>query len=236
MTFWTNKKLEDALRKCVDGFHADNIKQAGYELGVADEYAITTPDGEGARIKIQAGEMIRIAPGQFALLLTQEIVRVPAEVLGLISVKASWKLKGLVNISGFHVDPGFHGRLKFAVYNASGRTLVIEPKRRFFVLWFCGLSEEIPKERLYNGTHQAQEGIRDEDVSAIGGMVASPAGLSKRVDGLRSQIRLQWVVIALLVTALVAWAIADRTSRCTPQSSPTTREPTAVAEPAPSER
>ena len=74
--------------------------------------------------------MLFRSPGQFAFLLTDEIVEVPDSAMALISIKAKIKWRGLINVSGFHVDPGFKGRLIFSVYNAgpgasAPRTVVI---------------------------------------------------------------------------------------------------------------
>ena len=48
-----------------------------------------------------------IPPGQFAFLLTEEVVSVPPDALAFISIRAKTKFRGLVNVSGFHVDPGY---------------------------------------------------------------------------------------------------------------------------------
>jgi dCTP deaminase len=189
MTFSTNEQLHTAFAGgVVKPFAEVNIQQAAYELGVAHEYAMTSLAGEGERRRIADGDDIVIPPGQFALLLTEEIVNIPAHAMGLISVKASWKLRGLVNVSGFHVDPGFHGRLRFAVYNASGQTLRMKPGRRLFQLWLNRLSEPLPEKALYKNKLPPDAGIQDDDVTAIAGMVASPAGLSARIGDLGERL------------------------------------------------
>ena len=43
-----------------------------------------------------------------AMLITEEQVNVPLDAMAFISMKAGKKLGGLINISGFHVDPGFN--------------------------------------------------------------------------------------------------------------------------------
>lgn len=205
MTFWTNENLKTALRdeKLVVPFDPRYIEQAAYELGISAEYAVTEADGEGRRHVVEPGDFIRIPSGQFALLLTEEIIRVPDRALAFISVKASWKLRGLVNISGFHADPGFHGRLKFSVYNASGQTIDITPGRRVFLIWFNNLAEAIPEDKLYRGQHQAQEGIRDDDLQAIRGMVASPAGLSTRITTLGDRLSAEVTKIETALTKII---------------------------------
>jgi len=78
---------------------------AGIDLGILDTRA-------------QPGEQFVIPPGQFAYLLTEEVVRIPSSAMGFISLKFGVKGPGLINVSGFHVDPGYWGRLVFSVYNA----------------------------------------------------------------------------------------------------------------------
>ena len=70
-----------------------------------------------------------IPPGQFGLLITEEVVQVPMDAIAFISIKAGIKFRGLVNVSGFHADPGFSGKLKFAVYNAGSQRLVLDRVR-----------------------------------------------------------------------------------------------------------
>ena len=61
--------------------------------------------------------------------------------MGFISVKATYKLKGLVNVSGFDVDPGWTARLIFTVFNAGPGD---DPPRKGafeFLIWIADLDE-----------------------------------------------------------------------------------------------
>jgi dCTP deaminase len=181
VAFWSRQRVESqqAAEKLVEPYLAEHIEQNAYALGVAPEYAITTPDGGGAKRTAAVGEHITIPPGQFALLLTEEIVCVPASAMAFISVKAQFKLRGLINVSGFHVDPGFRGRLKFAVYNAGSIPFDLKPGQRLFLIWYAELDQ--PTTGLYDGRHQGQDGITAEDVMSIRGIVVSAAAISSRV-------------------------------------------------------
>lgn len=55
---------------------------------------------------LEPGQDVSIEPGEFALMLTDELIHVPEDLVGFISVRFGYKRRGLVNISGFHVDPG----------------------------------------------------------------------------------------------------------------------------------
>jgi dCTP deaminase len=189
MAFWSKERIEveHARRALVAPYASRHIEQSAYALGVASEYAITSSDGGGAKRKAGEGEHITIPPGQFALFLTEETITVPAYSMAFISMKAKYKLRGLINVSGFHVDPGFSGRLKFAVYNAGSIAVDLVPGQRLFLIWYCDLDR--PTEALYEGSHQSQDGITAEDVMSIRGMVVSPAGLSARVDDVEKALR-----------------------------------------------
>ena len=86
-----------------------------------------------------AGEMCCIGPGQFAFIQTKERVRVPMDAIAFISVRAGFKFQGLINVSGFHVDPGWDGKLVFAVFNASGSDFRFGAGERLFQIWYASL-------------------------------------------------------------------------------------------------
>lgn len=189
MAFWTKERLkrEQAGRPLVIPYSSDRVEECAYALGVAGEYALTSDDGGGSKRTVTAGEHIVIPPGQFALLLTDEKIFVPPNALAFISIKAKFKLRGLINVSGFHVDPGFRGRLKFAVYNAGAVAIDLKPTQRLFLIWYCDLDQET--EATYCGSHQGQDGITPDDVMSIRGIVVSPAGINSRIAALEDSVK-----------------------------------------------
>src|SRR6266513_4854187 len=140
MAFWSNQTL---LRRIpaegiVSEFTVSSIKYCACELNLGDEAFLTSSDNDTKQIIGPPGQLC-IPPGQFALLITQQMITMPEKAIGFISIKASIKFRGLVNVSGFHVDPGFKGRLKFSVYNAGSRNLDLTPGNRVFLIWRCDL-------------------------------------------------------------------------------------------------
>src|SRR5207253_11082637 len=137
------------------------VVTGSYELGVVSEAY-----GTGQKRKLQLGEQghVVIPPGQFALLITEERVRIPPEAIGFISIKSKFKLWGLINVSGFHVDPGFDGKLIFSVYNAGVQDIVISRRTRVFLLWLSSWDE--PGD-VYKGKRLGQKSIPDEDMMKI---------------------------------------------------------------------
>ena len=203
MAFWSSEKLAERieLEKLVTPFDSKSIKCAAYELSMGSECFLTS-DEDNTKDRLENHDQIAIPPGQFGLLMTEEEVRVPLHAIAFISIKASVKFRGLVNVSGFHVDPGFSGRLKFSVYNAGAQPVVIQRNQRVFLIWFADL------DRLtndgYAGKHKDQNQISSEDVMRIQGKIASPAHLALRLDELEVRFKTWCGTILALVVAMFA--------------------------------
>ncbi|RZK44825.1 MAG: hypothetical protein EOO61_02410 [Hymenobacter sp.] len=146
---------------------------------MGNEY-YTTNSQISTKSLLKEGEQFSIAPGQFALLLTKEIIKIPRKNLGFISIKAGIKFQGLINVSGFHVDPGYEGRLKFSVYNAGSKTIVLQEGQRLFPLWLGEFNQELSIQDAYDGKHQDQKTISGDDVSRIAGTVISSSVLNEQ--------------------------------------------------------
>ena len=172
MAFWSSARLEQALNdpriNLIQPITGGRVKQGAYELAVGEDYYVTG----GVKKKLERNEVIKIPPGQLALLITSERVNMPLDTIGFISMKFKYKMRGLINVSGFHVDPGFRGRLKFAVFNAGNKPAHFSPGKPLFLIWFSELTGEPNND--YDGEHQDQDRISAEDIDQIYGKMASP--------------------------------------------------------------
>lgn len=153
MAFLGVKELIELQKthKVVDPFQDNRINNGAYELSLGAEVFLT--DSKTGKVEILSNDTNRgvdINPGQFALLLTKEKVNIPKNKIAFISIKAGEKLKGLVNVSGFHVDPGFHDHLLFSVYNAGPSTIVLNINEPYFPIWFAELKTELEDNEAYN--------------------------------------------------------------------------------------
>jgi len=180
------------------------IVNCSYELSMGGE-VYTTGRTSRTKISLLPGQQFSVPPGQFAQLLTEEAVRVPDGALGLISIKSSFKSGGLVNVSGFHVDPGYQGRLIFSVYNAGPTHIVMSRGAPTFLLWYVDL--DAPTSDLYKGRRAGLESIPDEEVMRLQGDVFTPQELINRINKLDSNLNnLRWmarVVAAALIGAII---------------------------------
>jgi dCTP deaminase len=214
--FWSSEKLRDRLSGVVIDGKPARVKYGAYELSMGKEYFVTT---EKTKKSLRWDEQMTVPPGQMALLLTEEVITVPKDAIAFIAIKSKYKLSGLVNVSGFHVDPGFVGSLVFSVYNAGPNEVPISRGEPVFLIWFCSLDQ--PTEHLYHGAHEGQFSISDSLVKGLQGTISSPASLQQQMNELRVQLNhTKWfgaftgvvlgAVFSGILVPLASWAI-DKT-------------------------
>ena len=180
--FWSAETLNERLETLIDPFASERVDCAAYTLSIGPEVYVSpndqTADPTTVTIrKLCKGEAFTIPPGQFAFLLTEEVVSVPADALAFISIRAKTKFRGLVNVSGFHVDPGFCGQLTFAVFNAGPVPIHLKRGQPIFLIWYASLDCET----AFKKDSTIRKGIDPEIVSAVAGELQSFAGLSKKI-------------------------------------------------------
>lgn len=145
MTFWSSDTLKAKLPNLISGYIDSSVREASYTLRIGNEVFITrdrhTSDSQHTKQTLEDSQAFVIPPGQFAFLLTEEEIAVPDNAIAFISMKAKYKFKGLVNVSGFHVDPGFKGELIFSVYNAGPSPIHLQHKLPFFLIWYANLDK-----------------------------------------------------------------------------------------------
>lgn len=200
MAFLANNELQKELPGIIGSdFKEGNIKNASYELLLGDE--IYSNNDSTKTILSDSNPQFELKPGQFALLITKEKISIPPKYIGFISLKFGFKKKGLVNISGFHVDPGFTGRLKFSVYNAGSKSIILQKDKPYFVLWLSQLTSELANEERYGkgDIHQNQHEINPDDIMNIHGEVASPNELLKKIKDIESNFSKYWWLLGILL-------------------------------------
>ena len=232
MTFWSGSEIlkNVANEKIVVPFCEGRIDCSAYTLTMGAEYYITpsenlkfsphikqhlhpkqrlvTEDGlevldqEGQCVE-QMGGSFQIPPGQFGFLLTEEYIRMPTDTMGFISLKSSAKFKGLINVSGFHVDPGFEGHLIFSVFNAGPSTITFERGQELFLIWFADLEgESVAEIEKFSRKGKAPlVEISPKVISDVPGEMVSLESLSRRIDRIDPQITLIRTITYACVTA-----------------------------------
>lgn len=192
MAFWSGSTIRRRLSELVDKPDPDNVDGAAYTLSVGPEYYVTPTDRDldpktRSVKQLAASECFAIPPGQFAYVMTDEVITLPTEVLGFISIRARIKWKGLVNVSGFHVDPGFKGRLTFSVFNAGPGSIHLRRGDPAFLIWFADLDADAGDDakQMTKPTTLMDIGI----VNQVTGELASLQSLSEKLKAAERDLR-----------------------------------------------
>src|SRR5260221_13692654 len=78
------------------------------------------------------GEGLYLHPGQFALGITAEAVRIPKDMLGSVEGKSSLGRMGtFVHVTAGFIDPEFEGHVTLELFNALGTSIRLEPYMPF---------------------------------------------------------------------------------------------------------
>ena len=168
-------------------FDERRLDPGSYRLAIGREVYISPAKAKEKASVTLLGERegFFIPPGQFALLLTEEVVKVPPDSFALIALRTRTKFKGLVNVSGFHADPGYNGRLIFAVFNAGPGDVHLRQGDELFTISFLSLdaTTDRPRKDADRLLH-----IPSEIITPIAGEVQSFAGLKESIDEVQDDL------------------------------------------------
>jgi dCTP deaminase len=208
------------LPALVTDYKPERIDRASYRLRVGPEVYVS-PTGEPddprnkPKTRLEEKDGFTVPAGQFGFILTEENVKVPPTAIAFISMRANYKFQGLVNVSGFHVDPNYDGRLIFSVFNAGPGPVHLSRGEECFLIFYADLDQ--PKQL---GVKKGYDSIPSHLTGPIAGGLQSFAGLlskiyendkklNDRVNTLeREQAVLKWAM-ALAVGALVAVGLRE---------------------------
>ena len=230
--FWSGETLSARLAGLIEPFAPERVDCAAYTLSVGPEVYVSPNDQAADPTtvtvrKLAPGDAFTIPPGQFAFLLTEEVVAVPADALAFISIRARTKFRGLVNVSGFHVDPGYRGQLTFAVFNAGPAPIHLKRGQPIFLIWYASLD----RESSFKKDGYVHMGIDAELITGIAGDLQSLAGLSKkmkdqdkalsdRVHAIEKEQTYYRVIAAIALAVVIALAVSWLRDAFPSRSSP----------------
>lgn len=211
MAFWSGEKLAQQLPGLITPYSSPNIDCASYKLSVGEQAFVTSEQLEStepaAKLVTVLGaapdNMLRIAPGQFAFILTLENIKVPINAMALISMRAKYKFQGLINVSGFHVDPGWDGKLLFSIYNAGPQAVVVEKGEAMFLIVYSDLDRD--SNEIYRGGSQGQNSIKPDLLTKLTSQTFSPQVLKRQLDQVhekQSNLQLRMGITASVATAI----------------------------------
>ena len=142
------KLLRPFCAGCLSGQHlvgSNNddchLLGAGYELSVGDRYwAIRENEVAALAIPTEADSAgktpaVTIHPAEVIIIRTREVIELPPNMKGRLSLRAKWAQKFLI-FSGGLIDPGYRGPLFMPVGNVGGANVEIHYGERMWTAEF----------------------------------------------------------------------------------------------------
>jgi dCTP deaminase len=119
-------------------------------------------------------------------------------------MRSRYKFRGLINVSGFSVDPGYSGKLLFSVYNAGPSPVHLTEGERWFTIFFADLDRRSAFVRAPDNSHG---GITSGQITAISADFLTLKGLDTRIDQARASSDERFNALER-DNALIRWASA----------------------------
>lgn len=192
----------------IEPFHEGQVQGATYDLEVGEQ-GITTSSKKVVNIR-EVG-FLTLQPGDFAVVLVNEIIRLGPQYVGRFGLRSKYARKGLIATTGPQIDPGYHGRLIIGLTNLAPKSVTISHHDHLLSVEFHKL--EAPTTKPYAGPYQDRIILGPEEIEAIAEsesmslpeMITTLRVLTQNVGALTREVKVvEWAVgVGLGVVALL---------------------------------
>lgn len=197
-TVLTERELKEAVRTgqlIVDG------KESSVE-GLKYDFALGSRMLFGGKAPINTNNLTEqersnlvVRPGELVYVMSEEQLDLPLDVKADLSLKRKISHLGIQVLGGSSVDPGYRGRLVFALYNLSTRPFPLQPGRKLIAAQFYRLGEsETPPSNsrvpqpLYEFPDDLVQLMAVYEPATTEGLRQSVHDLTRTVEDLKRQI------------------------------------------------
>ena len=175
----------------IEPFEEEQVQPASYDLRVGSEAAVSS---ERKKIDVEKQGFIELSPGDFAVIITHEIIEFDNQHVARFGLCSKWARKGIVATTGTQIDPGFKGRLGVGLTNLSSKKIALSHRDDFLTVEFHKLSQ--PANEIYSGPYQGKyslgesdwEAVLDREVMSISEITQTLRSLTSNVEILSSKI------------------------------------------------
>jgi dCTP deaminase len=208
-------------RLIVNDFLPQNVYQTCYELRVGSIYYDLS--NAGRRVEVAPGANILLKPFQQIVVITQEELAIPPDIVGRVLLKGRMFSVGVAPVHTY-ADPGFSGKLGIVLFNVSQNYLKLEPGSAIAKLEFERLPR--PVSRPYAGQHGYQTEIwpiadqhilsesekrRDRRIKSTGDELSRAFGsdfgrILDRIFSFERRLLLSVLLYILFTVVLIAYA------------------------------
>ena len=137
---WWEKSEWDKIgdKIVIDPFETNALSPCCYDFSIGEEY-ISLRDPYNTN-HLKDGEHFTINPGETVLVLTEEYICLPRNVMAMVIPSARWIFEGTALYSS-RVEPTWYGKLLIAVTNLAKQPIALTRRRGFCTCYFMGVSE-----------------------------------------------------------------------------------------------
>ena len=191
----------------IDPFEELNLKPAGYELSIGDEYILG-----GERKTLTKDGEIRIPPFNVVVIKTAETINLPRYLIARWNVRVKWAYQGLLWVGAAQVDPGWVGHLFCPIYNLSNKPVVIRAGDPIALMDFVTTTPFNPDESKEYKRPPKRVLLREYNVADLRSALYELADVKlgefdKRIGGFQERID-SFISITFAVVGVVVAAVA----------------------------
>lgn len=146
----------------VEPFDPEMINPASIDVTLGSTILREGGSGEGRWVEVDIENGVySLAPGEFVLAATQELIRVPNNLECVFNLKSSRGREGYEHLMAGYIDPGFHGRVTLELVNVNRyHRLPLEHGMRIGQLRFAKLDEIPMRSYASTGRYQNDQGVQ----------------------------------------------------------------------------
>ena len=163
----------------IDPFEAKQIQPASYDLRVGAQGISTTSKRV---VNIEEKGYFELRPGDFAVVLTREVLSFNDSYTARIGLRSKYARKGIIATTGPQIDPGFNGRLKIGITNLSPHVIAMPFEDDFITIEIHKL--HMPCQKPYAGDYQDDTELSPRDIEAV--VEGDNIGFAKMLDTMQA--------------------------------------------------
>lgn len=146
----------------VEPFAPEMINPASIDVTLGPTILREGGSGEERWVEVDIENGVySLAPGEFVLAATQELIRVPNNLECVFNLKSSRGREGYEHLMAGYIDPGFHGRVTLELVNVNRyHRLPLEHGMRIGQLRFAKLDEIPMRSYASTGRYHGDRGVQ----------------------------------------------------------------------------
>ena len=210
----TNGEIKEALvsgELIIEQYDEKQLEPCSYD-GRAGRQVLVS--GNDNLIDLSMANSVTLRPGDFALIMTHELFRLPLNMAGHIGMKSSLARRGIILLAGMQIDPNFDGHLRLALYNCGGRPITIDYLDSICLIEFHRLSK--PAERGVRAFSELKEGripeddkayLRQLETTSLSDLARDMRSLMQNMNTLTNNVKIIIYIVATILATIFAGMI-----------------------------